>query len=105
VMVIGTDGGLRLDLPPPYEGRPGEVRVERWEPGERSPVARVLRAPPGTGFLRELEAFHRAVTGGPAAEAASAAAAARDTRCLQRLLAALAEGHGLRAGGEAAEGG
>lgn len=86
--VFGSAGRLRLALPGPYlRDHRAALTVERLHGDERA--ATTFRADHGTGFTRELEAFHRAVASG-APVLSTAAGAAYDTDALQRLAHVLA---------------
>ncbi|MQA78585.1 MAG: gfo/Idh/MocA family oxidoreductase [Streptosporangiales bacterium] len=86
--VFGSAGRLRLALPGPYlRDHRAELVVERLDGDDRA--ATRFRADHGTGFTRELQAFHLAVaSGGPVLS--TAAGAAYDTDALQRLVHVLA---------------
>nr|WP_276610911.1 Gfo/Idh/MocA family oxidoreductase [Kineococcus siccus] len=101
VRLVGTAGAVVLDLAPPYvlDAR-SSVEVLTRGDGPAGVRRRAVLGHDGA-FQRQLEAFAAAVrTGAPVL--VDAAGAAADVACLQRLLAALAAGHGLVPGGEAA---
>lgn len=92
--VHGTEGSVELRLPQPYlREEAAHLTVRRRETTARRGGG------PEAAFVRELRAFHSAVTTGDHPSDAEGAAA--DLAWLQEVLAALATGAGLSPGGEA----
>lgn len=90
----GTKGSMELRFPNPYlQKRTATLTINSEET--------VARHPGGTesAFVRELRHFHEAVTTGRHPE--DALGAREDIAWLQDMVAALAAGQGLTAGGEA----
>jgi len=101
VRLVGTAGAVELRLAPPYvlDAR-SEVEVVTRGDGSGLVRRRAVLGRDGA-FQRQLEAFTASVrTGAPVLM--DAAGAAADVACLQQLLVALAAGHDLVPGGEAA---
>ena len=93
--VHGTEGSLELRLPQPYlRERAAHLTVRRRKMTTRRGGG------PETAFVREMRAFHSAITTGN--HPCDAEGAAADLAWLQGALAALATGAGLSPGGEAA---
>ncbi len=91
----GTGGSLELRFPNPYlSERAASVTINSGD--------RVIRHQGGSesAFVRELRAFHDAITSGK--HPPDALGAAEDIAWLQDMVAALAEGNGITAGGEIA---
>ena len=89
----GTGGSLELRFPNPYlRERAASVTINSGD--------RVIRHQGGSesAFVRELRAFHDAITSGK--HPPDALGAAEDIAWLQDMVAALAEGNGITAGGE-----
>lgn len=107
--VVSAAGSLRLEVAPPYvlDARSAleVITGNDGEPFGRAtgePFGGVTRPVMGRAgaFQRQLEAFLSSVRSG-APPTSDAAGAAADLRCLQALMRALAERHGLSLGGEA----
>ena len=95
--VHGTEGSLQLSLPQPYlRHRTADLTIHHRQAAARH------RGSTDSAFLRELRAFHHAITTGDHGEDASDTAA--DLACLQRILATLVQSADLSPGGEAAAG-
>ena len=91
--VHGTEGSLELSLPQPYlRRRTAELTVRHRHAAARH------RGGTESAFLRELRAFHRAITTGVHPQ--DAGDTATDIAWLQGMLAALARRAGLVSGGE-----
>lgn len=91
--VHGTEGSLELSLPQPYlRGRTAEFTIRHREAAARH------RGGGDPAFVRELRAFHGAISTG--ARPQDARDTATDIAWLQGMLAALVRKAGLLAGGE-----
>jgi predicted dehydrogenase len=99
--VVSTDGGVRMDLAPPYvlDAR-STLEVVRGSEGDRETETTRTVAGFDGAFQRQLEAFAGSIRRGGTV-LADAAGAAQDIRCLQALMRALAARHGIELGGEA----
>lgn len=92
--VHGTEGSLKLSLPQPYSRhRTADLTIRHRR------KAALHHGGAETAFVRELRAFHHAITTGPHPQ--DALGSATDLAWLQGMLAALARKEGLIAGGEA----
>lgn len=92
--ILGTEGSVELLFPQPYlRRRTAELTVRHRRSAQR-------RMGGGeSAFVRQLRAFHRAITTG--AHPRDARDTATDIAWLQGMLAALVREEGLEAGGEA----
>jgi predicted dehydrogenase len=99
--VLSADGGLRMDVAPPYvlDAPSGLEVVRAAEGGSGTRTTRTVAGFDGA-FQRQLEAFAGSVRHGEPV-LADAAGAAQDIRCLQQLFRTLAARHGVEVGGEA----
>jgi predicted dehydrogenase len=98
--VLAGNGGVTLEVAAPYVvDATSRLRIAHGAAG--LPGETTIEAGPESGFVHQLVAFADAIENGTAPFSGPAGAAA-DTRSLQALVRAVAAGHGIEVGGEAA---
>jgi predicted dehydrogenase len=97
--VLAGNGGLTLDVAPPYVVDASSTLRIAHSDGELHGET-TLVAGPESGFVHQLEAFADVITGRDAL-VSDAAGAAADTRAMQALVRTIAAGQGIELGGEA----
>jgi predicted dehydrogenase len=99
LQVLASNGGLTLELAPPYTvDASSTLRIAQAD-GELHGET-TLVAGPESGFVRQLEAFADVIAGRQAL-LSDAAGAAADTRAIQAIVRTIAAGQGIEVGGEA----